>query len=160
MFFTREIWRRLWHCIMQHCIRPILNANKAVGCGFFCRSNLDKSRPEAGGDVISGRFVGPVVLDKYVKFRDPSSNREKFPTKRYFRQFFFHYNFRQEVDDVISGVAVDNVSMDVPGKFGDSRSNGFRDIGGPHLVSNERTWRSLTITWSLLESCWPNGEFG
>ena len=33
-----------------------------------------------------------------------------------------------EVDnDVISGVAIDNISMDVPIKFGDSRSDGFRE---------------------------------
>ena len=28
------------------------------------------SRPEAASDVISGRFVMPIVLDKCVKFRD------------------------------------------------------------------------------------------
>ena len=56
----------------------------------------------------------------------------------------FRYNFRSEVDnDVLSGVAVDNVGMDVRLKLGDSRSNGFRDIGGTDLVSNERTRRSL-----------------
>ena len=50
-----------------------------------------------------------------------------------------------EVDnDVISGVAVDNVGVDVCGKFGDSRSNGFRDIRGVDFVSNERTGRSLS----------------
>ena len=45
---------------------------------------------------------------------------------------------RLEVDsDVISGIAVDNVSMDVPIKFGNSRSNGFTDIRGADFVSNE-----------------------
>ena len=35
---------------------------------------------------------------------------------------------RPEIDnDVISGVAVDNVGVDVPIKFGDSMSNGFPD---------------------------------
>ena len=58
IFFTREI---------------ILNANKAVGCGIFGRfSNLDKYRPEAAADVISEMFAVPIVLDKLVKFRDPS----------------------------------------------------------------------------------------
>ena len=53
---------------------------------------------------------------------------------------FFPYNFRPEADsDVISGMAVDNVGMDVPIKFGDSSSNGFRDIRGADFVSNERT---------------------
>ena len=52
----------------------------------------------------------------------------------------FHYNFRPEVDnDVISGVAVDYVSMDVRVKFGDSRSNGSRDIQEADFVSNEWT---------------------
>ena len=32
------------------------------------------SRLEAAGDVISGRFVGLVVLDKPVKLHDPSLN--------------------------------------------------------------------------------------
>ena len=36
---------------------------------------------------------------------------------------------RTEIDnDVISGAAVDNVGVDVAIKFGDSRSNRFRDI--------------------------------
>ena len=47
---------------------------------------------------------------------------------------------RLEVDnDVISGMAVDNVGVGVPIKFGDSRSNGFQDIRGADFVSNERT---------------------
>ena len=35
-------------------------------------------------------------------------------------------------------MAVDNVGMDVPIKFGDSRSKGFRDIRGAHFVLDER----------------------
>ena len=47
---------------------------------------------------------------------------------------------RPEIDnDVISGVAVDNVGMDVPIKFGDSGSNRFRDIRGADFVTYERT---------------------
>ena len=42
-------------------------------------------------------------------------------------------------NDVISGMAVYNVGMDVPIKFGDSRSNGFGYIRGADLVSDERT---------------------
>ena len=46
---------------------------------------------------------------------------------------------RLEIDNgVISGVAVDNVAVDVPIKFGDSRSNRFRDIRGADFVTNER----------------------
>ena len=36
-------------------------------------------------------------------------------------------------------MAVDNLGMDDPMKFGDSRSNGFRDIRGADFVPNERT---------------------
>ena len=47
---------------------------------------------------------------------------------------------RPEIDnDVISSLAVDNDGIDVPIKFGDSRSNGFRDIRGAYFVSNDRT---------------------
>ena len=52
----------------------------------------------------------------------------------------FSYNFLPEVDnDVISGAAADNVGMAVCVKFGDSRSDNFRDIRGADFVSNERT---------------------
>ena len=54
--------------------------------------------------------------------------------------FLFHYNFRLEVGDgVMSGMAVDNVSVDAPIKFIISRSNGFGDIRRAEFVSNERT---------------------
>ena len=36
-------------------------------------------------------------------------------------------------------MAVDNVGTDVPIKFGDCRSSGFRDIRGAHFVSNEHS---------------------
>ena len=35
------------------------------------------SRSEAPGDVISGMFVVPVVLDKCVKLHEPSLNRSR-----------------------------------------------------------------------------------
>ena len=58
--------------------------------------------------------------------------------KRYFFFTVFRYKFRPAVDaDVISGVAVEYVGMDVRVSFGDSRSNGFRDIRLADLVSNE-----------------------
>ena len=57
---------------------------------------------------------------------------------------------RPEVDnDVMSGVAVNNVGMDVPMKFNDSRSDGFRDIRGAYLVSNERTIERTNIKWLI-----------
>ena len=44
---------------------------------------------------------------------------------------FFPYKFRPEVDnDVISGMAVDYVGMDISVKFGDGTSNSSRDIRG------------------------------
>ena len=47
---------------------------------------------------------------------------------------------RPEIDnDVISGQDVDNVGVDVHIKFGDSRSNRFRDIRGADFVTYERT---------------------
>ena len=47
----------------------------------------------------------------------------------------FPYNFRPEGDnDVISGMTVDNVGMDDPIKFGDSRSNDFQDVRGDVFV--------------------------
>ena len=68
---------------------------------------------------------------------------EKFhqkPSEAIFSTVCFYYNFRPEVDhDVISYVAVDNVSMDVRVKCGDSSLNGFRDIRGVDFMSNERT---------------------
>ena len=42
-------------------------------------------------------------------------------------------------NDVISGLAVDNVGMGDPVQYCDSRSNGFRDFRGADVVSNERT---------------------
>ena len=47
---------------------------------------------------------------------------------------------RPEIDyDIVSGEAVDNVGVDVPITFGDSRSHRFRDIRGTDFVTNERT---------------------
>ena len=76
------------------------------------------SQLEEADDVISGGFVGPVVLDKCVKFHDPSLKRsQEILTEAvggWNFDCFFTYNFRPEADnDVILGVAVDNVGMDV-----------------------------------------------
>ena len=47
---------------------------------------------------------------------------------------------RPEIDnDVLSGVDVDNVGVDVHIKFGDPRSNRFQDIRGANFVTYERT---------------------
>ena len=51
---------------------------------------------------------------------------------------FFRDNLRSElVSDVISGVAVEWVGMNVPIKFGDSRSNRLQDIRATHFVMND-----------------------
>ena len=85
----------------------------------------------------------PLVLDKRVKFDDHSLNcSREIPPEAVDGAFFIvsPYNFRTEVcSDVISSVNVDNVGMDVPIKFGHSRSNGFRDIREAHFASDERT---------------------
>ena len=60
------------------------------------------------------------------------------PSKAAFLSIFRH-NFRWEADnDVIYGVAVDYVNVNVPVKFGDSRSNGSRDIRGAVCRSKVR----------------------
>ena len=103
------------------------------------------SRPEWAVDAISGRFMGPLVLAKRVKFHDSGLDWIWFkfhpkPSEAVYSTVF-PYNFRTEVDnDVISGIAVDNVGVDVTIKFADSSSNGFRAIRGADFVSNERTW--------------------
>ena len=74
-----------------------------------------------------------------------SRNSARSRRKQYFPQFF-PYNFRLEVDnDVISGLVVEHVGMDVHEKVGDSRSNGSRDIRGADFVSNERTLQAFRL---------------
>ena len=46
-------------------------------------------------------------------------------------------------------MAVDNFGVDVPIKFGDSRSNGFRDIRGADFVSNKRSNERTNIKWPI-----------
>ena len=59
--------------------------------------------------------MGPVVLDKCIKFLDPSLNRSReIPHETVGGGIFdcFSYNFRAKVDnDVISGVAVDTYGL-------------------------------------------------
>ena len=53
-------------------------------------------------------------------------------------------------NDIISGVVVQDVGLDVVTKLGDSRLNRSRDIRLPHFLTNERrtttTWRTRVIT--------------
>ena len=50
------------------------------------------SQPEAASDVISGTLVRPIVVDKYLKFHDPSLNILKKlhprPSETVFSTFF------------------------------------------------------------------------
>ena len=50
---------------------------------YFCAVlNYINSQLETASNVISGRFVGPTVHDKHVKFRDPRLNRpQEIPPK-------------------------------------------------------------------------------
>ena len=76
------------------------------------------SRVEAAGHIISSGLVWLIVPNKAVKFRDHplDHSREIRPklVRSSFCDSFFHDSFRlQEVSDVIPGVAVDQVGMDV-----------------------------------------------
>ena len=65
----------------------------------------------------------------------------------------FPYTFRPEVgNDVMFGTAVDIVGIDVPIKFDDSRSKGFRYIRGAVFVSNEHCPKPIPIARNALKS--------
>ena len=72
------------------------------------------NRPETAGDIISGRFVGPVVFDERVKFHDPRLNcSEESQPKAIgcgiFGRFSNADNCRPEVTgDILSGVVANN----------------------------------------------------
>ena len=71
-------------------------------------------------------FVGPIVPDEPVKFRNPCLNNcwENAPqaTGNSIFENFFRCNFRSEVDgEVISRVPLEDVGVDVFVKVGDSR---------------------------------------
>ena len=95
-------------------------------------------------------FVGPIVLNKCLKFRDPSLNRSGEILSEAVGDSFFPYNFRlasypYPYPDVISGMAVDNDRLHDHVQFSDSKSKGFRDIQGADFVSNEQTNRTKPI---------------
>ena len=87
--------------------------------------------------------MGPLFIDKQVKFHDPSFNRSReSPPPKPSEAIFSvsSYNLRPEIDnDLISGLAVDTVGVDFHIKSGDSRSSGFRYIRGADFVSNAQT---------------------
>ena len=89
------------------------------------------SRLAAAIDVISSIRR---ICDKCVKFCDPRLNHSlsinTTPSNRrlHFRQFVRDNSRPEVVSDVISGVAVAQVGVDVRIKTTDSRSNPSRDI--------------------------------
>ena len=100
------------------------------------------SRLEATSDVMSRRFVSMIVPDNIVIL--VKTVREKFDPKPSEAAFlsFFRDNFRPEVaSDIISGLSVDEVGLDVFVKFGDSRSSpsrNSRNIRADQFVMDER----------------------
>ena len=100
------------------------------------------SWPEAVSDVISGRFTRLIVPNKCANFVISAQTiLDKFhpkPSEAVFSTVFFRYNFQPKIDnDVIFGLAVDYVGMDVLVKFGDFRSNGSWDIWAADFMLNE-----------------------
>ena len=87
---------------------------------------------------MSGSFVRPIARDKHVKFGDPrlKTSREISPKPSHVAfSRVFGDSFRPEVvSDVISGMAAEQFGVDVPVKFGDSRSNRSRDARAAHVV--------------------------
>ena len=110
-------------------------------------------RLETASDVISGKFDGPIVPDKCVKFRDPRLNRSgeiqpKAVGSSIFGRFLISDNCRPKIaGDVISAVVVEYIGMDVPVKFGDSKSNGSWDIRGADFFTNE--WTNMTEAYGI-----------
>ena len=94
----------------------------------------------SSSDVTSGLVVGPVVLDKRVKFPDLRLNRSREILPETVGGCIFDAFSRKlptKSSGDIVGVAVEYVRMDVHVKFGDSGSNRCRDIRAAHFVTNE-----------------------
>ena len=96
---------------------------------------------EAASGVISGRFVGPTVSDKHIKFGVPRTNRNRFnkyhakPSEAAFATVFFAITSDRQLDsDVISSAFVEQGGTDVRVKL-----NRSRDMRLPHFVTDERT---------------------
>ena len=88
------------------------------------------SRPETASDVISGRFVGSIVPNKHVTnlVIVAKTALEKFHLKLSKAAFstVCRDNFQPDVGcDVISGMHVEKVGVDVRVNLGDSRSKGI-----------------------------------
>ena len=95
------------------------------------------SRPEAAGDVISGRFVRPIVSDKSVKLCYPRLNcspeiQQEAAGGGIFDRFSNFDKCKRDVaGDFVSSMAVGQVGVNVAAKFGD------------YMLSNGRIIRLL-----------------
>ena len=95
-----------------------LNSGRIIAHFYPVFNYIFCSRQEAVSDVISGIFVGPVVHDKRVKFRDHRLNRSReiLPDAVGGGKFDRFLNFDNcqpgVASDVISGMAVQHVGMD------------------------------------------------
>ena len=60
-------------------MQEVLDSLSGRNCFAHFRADLITfgSRPEAASDVVSGMFVGLIVLDKCMKFRGSSLNRSR-----------------------------------------------------------------------------------
>ena len=61
----------LWPNYLTHCPAGSVLRTFVQYLITFC------SRSETVGEVISGMVIGPVALDKHVKFHDPNLNRSR-----------------------------------------------------------------------------------
>ena len=61
-------------------------------------------------------------------------------------QYFIVFCSRSEAaSDVISDFVIKYAGLDLHVKFGDSRSNRFRDTGGGHLVMDDKRYQIYQI---------------
>ena len=99
----------------------------SADCTYMRYSFAFCSRSEALIDIISGLFIRQSIAHKAVNFNDPRLNRcreiRPNPSQTAFSTDFCRDNSPPDaVSDVVSGVAVDLVGMDVRVKSGDSTS--------------------------------------
>ena len=111
------------------------------------------SWPKAATDVISGKFLRPIIADKWIKLRDSYLNRsQENPPEAVgggFFDSFFRDNFWPEVASEVGSGAAAYHSVKAPVIFNDSRSN-VPDIFERLILSrtNERPWLR-PIAWGV-----------
>ena len=75
-----------------------------------------------------------------------AQNSTRSSQRWYFRQFFRDSSRPEVVGHVISGVAAEQIGVYVLVKFGDSRSNHYRDIRAAHFVMDDERRRRMLNT--------------